>query len=190
MVRAGNLWNFGTYVHTYAYLVMRFETASWNELRWLSRDLEIDLRPGANPTKHDFHNFTHVCKIFLTNMCKNSYKFVKIESYQIFMNICNLKLAYFTSIIQWIGSKWVWKNYADKKLQICKMSKLKIFVITNIFNQIFVTFGRIGTRSQSYDRELQRQRCKNLQCVECVSYNASAVKIYNASIALVTTPAL
>jgi hypothetical protein len=36
-------------------------------------------------------------------------------------------------------------NYVDKKLQICKMSKLHIFVITNICNQIFVTFGRIGT---------------------------------------------
>jgi hypothetical protein len=33
-------------------------------------------------------------------MCKISYKFVKNESYQIFMNICKLNLAYFTSIIQ------------------------------------------------------------------------------------------
>jgi hypothetical protein len=43
--------------------------------------------------------------------------------------------------------KRVLPNYVDKKLQICQMSKLHIFVITNICNQIFVTFGRIGTRS-------------------------------------------
>jgi hypothetical protein len=40
--------------------------------------------------------------------------------------------------------KHVLPNYVDIKLQICKMSKLHIFVITNICNQIFVTFGRIG----------------------------------------------
>jgi hypothetical protein len=42
--------------------------------------------------------------------------------------------------------KCVLPNYVDKKLQVCKMSKLHIFVITNICNQIFVTFGRIGAR--------------------------------------------
>jgi hypothetical protein len=36
-------------------------------------------------------------------------------------------------------------NYVDKKLQICKMSKLQMFVITNIRNRIFVTFVRMGT---------------------------------------------
>jgi hypothetical protein len=41
-------------------------------------------------------------------MCKISYKCVKNESYQIFMNICKLNSAYFTNIIQLIGSKWVW----------------------------------------------------------------------------------
>jgi hypothetical protein len=42
--------------------------------------------------------------------------------------------------------KCVLPNFVDKKLQVCKISKLHIFVITNIFRQIFVTFGRIGTR--------------------------------------------
>jgi hypothetical protein len=52
-------------------------------------------------TKHDFPNFAHFCKIFSQiGMCKISYTFVKNESYQIFMNICKLNLAYFTSIIQ------------------------------------------------------------------------------------------
>jgi hypothetical protein len=46
-------------------------------------------------------------------------------------------------------NKLVQPNYADKKLQICKMSKLQIFVITYIFNQIFVIFGRIGTGLQT-----------------------------------------
>jgi hypothetical protein len=35
----------------------------------------------------------------------------------------------------------------DKKLQICKMSKLNICVITNICNQIYVTFGRTKLKS-------------------------------------------
>jgi hypothetical protein len=43
--------------------------------------------------------------------------------------------------------KLVLQNYAYKKLQVCKMSDLQIFVITNICNQIFVTFGSIGTWS-------------------------------------------
>jgi hypothetical protein len=38
-------------------------------------------------------------------------------------------------------------NVVDKKLQICKMCKLHIFVITNMCKQIFVTFGRIGPRA-------------------------------------------
>jgi hypothetical protein len=44
--------------------------------------------------------------------------------------------------------KHVLPNYVNKKLHICKMSKLHIFVITNVCNQIFVTFGRIGTSWQ------------------------------------------
>jgi hypothetical protein len=44
--------------------------------------------------------------------------------------------------------KCVLPNYVDKKLQVCKMSKLHIFVITNICNQILVTFGRICTWSR------------------------------------------
>jgi hypothetical protein len=66
------------------------------------------------------------------------------------MNICMLNLAYFMYkyyTINWLKmsvKKRVLPNYVDKKLQICKMSKLHKFVITNICNQIFVTFGRIG----------------------------------------------
>jgi hypothetical protein len=44
------------------------------------------------------------------------------------------------------GTKHVLSNYVDEKLQIYKISKLHIFVITYICNQIFVNFGRIGTR--------------------------------------------
>jgi hypothetical protein len=42
-------------------------------------------------------------------MCKIAYKFVKNESYQIFLNICKPNLASFTSILQKIGSKWLQK---------------------------------------------------------------------------------
>jgi hypothetical protein len=60
----------------------------------------------VHPAKHDFSNFTNSCKIFLQiGMCKMSYKFVKNESYLIFRNICKPHLAYFTSILQKIGSK-------------------------------------------------------------------------------------
>jgi hypothetical protein len=41
---------------------------------------------GPNPNKHDFPNFTHICKILL-QMYKMSYKVVKNESYQMFTNI-------------------------------------------------------------------------------------------------------
>jgi hypothetical protein len=37
--------------------------------------------------------------------------------------------------------KCVLPNYVDKKLQVCKMSKLHIFVITNIYNEIFFLVG-------------------------------------------------
>jgi hypothetical protein len=46
-----------------------------------------------------------------------------------------------------MNEKRVLPNYVDKKLQLCKMSKLHVFVITNICNQMFATFGRIGTWS-------------------------------------------
>jgi hypothetical protein len=67
-------------------------------------------------------------------MCKISDKFVKNESNQIFVNICKLNLAYFTSMyysINWLKmsvKKHALPNYVDKKLQICKMSKLHIYV--------------------------------------------------------------
>jgi hypothetical protein len=49
-------------------------------------------------------------------------------------NECEKNLSYQTMLI---------KSYK----YVPKMSKLQIFVITNICNKIFVTFGRIGTRS-------------------------------------------
>jgi hypothetical protein len=60
-------------------------------------------------------------------MCKISYKFVKNESYQVFMNIYKLNLAYFISIIQEISSKWVWKkrvliNYDAKSYNYVKLA--------------------------------------------------------------------
>jgi hypothetical protein len=43
---------------------------------------------GPNPTKHDFPDFTHICKIFLQiAMCKFSYKFMKWEILLIFASI-------------------------------------------------------------------------------------------------------
>jgi hypothetical protein len=55
--------------------------------------------PGHNPTNHDFTNFAHICKIF-SQICVKFSQICENESYQIFMNICKLNLAYFTSIIQ------------------------------------------------------------------------------------------
>jgi hypothetical protein len=70
-------------------------------------------------------------------MCKISYKIVKNESYKILMNICKLNLAYlqvlFNKFAQNECEKCVLPNNVDKKLQICKMSKLHIFVSTNIY---------------------------------------------------------
>jgi hypothetical protein len=43
-------------------------------------------------------------------MCKISYKFVKIESYQIFANICKPNLAYFTSIVKKLAQNDCEKN--------------------------------------------------------------------------------
>jgi hypothetical protein len=42
-------------------------------------------------------------------MCKIAYKFVKNESCQIFLNTCKPNLAYFTSILQKIGTIWLQK---------------------------------------------------------------------------------
>jgi hypothetical protein len=57
-----------------------------------------NVRPGSNPTKTNFPNFTHICKIFL-QICEISDKLVKNEYYQIFMNVCKPNLAYFESIL-------------------------------------------------------------------------------------------
>jgi hypothetical protein len=58
-------------------------------------------------------------------MCKFSYKFVKTESYQIFMNICKPNLAYFTNILQKIGSKWLQKYLSYKTIFIKSNKNVK-----------------------------------------------------------------
>jgi hypothetical protein len=52
--------------------------------------------------------------------------------------------------------KLVLPNYIGKKLQICKMNKLHIFLITNICKPFFVNFGKIGTRGRCYDHNFLR----------------------------------
>jgi hypothetical protein len=108
--------------------------------------------PGPNPTKHDFPNFAHICKIFSQTCVKFLTNLWKINRYKFWWILVSFSLFYKYYSINWFKmsvKKRVLPNYVDWKLQICKMSKLHIFVITNICNQIFVTFGRIGTRPQS-----------------------------------------
>jgi hypothetical protein len=64
-----------------------------------------DAHPGADPSKRNFSNFTHIRKNFMQLSVKISYKFVKNESYQNFANVYKPNLAYFTSIVQKIGTK-------------------------------------------------------------------------------------
>jgi hypothetical protein len=69
-------------------------------------------------------------------------------------NVCKPNIVYScTSILQ----KKLAQNYCKKtcptklywlKVKKCKMCKLQIFVITNMCNPIFVTFGRIGTLAE------------------------------------------
>jgi hypothetical protein len=85
-------------------------------LELLRRLLCTCSKTGANPTKQKFPAFTHICKIFLQiPMCKISYKFVKNEPYQIFTNICEPNLAYFTSILKKMAQNDYKKlpNYID-----------------------------------------------------------------------------
>jgi hypothetical protein len=70
---------------------------------------------------------------FVTNMCKISYKFVRNESCQFFANICKPNLAYFTSILQKIGSKWFQKT-CPTKLYYFKVTKNVKCAIENICN--------------------------------------------------------
>jgi hypothetical protein len=105
-------------------------------------------RQGADPTKHDSPNFTHICKIF-SQIC---------DSYQFFPNICKPNLASFTSILQKNGSKWFQKTLLIKSNKKCKMCKLQIFVITNICRLVFVTFGWTGTWSQSTRATLKLEK--------------------------------
>jgi hypothetical protein len=61
-------------------------------------------------------------------MCKISYKFVKKESYQTFMNICKPNLAYLTSIVK----NWLYiivKNLSYQTILI-KMCKLPTNICT------------------------------------------------------------
>jgi hypothetical protein len=57
----------------------------------------ITSTPGAYPTKYDFSNFTHICKIFSQTFVKN-YKFLKNISCPNCTNICKSHLVYFTRI--------------------------------------------------------------------------------------------
>jgi hypothetical protein len=72
-------------------------------------------------------------------------------------------------------NKLVLPNYADKKLQICKMSKLQIFVITNIYNQIFVTFGRIVTWFQVIGGEVWL--ASEVETVACFGFDSLGIGI-------------
>jgi hypothetical protein len=80
------------------------------KMKTLSPDL-APILPNTN-----FSNKTHLWD-FLTNM------YVKNESYLIFMNLCKPKLAYFTSILQNMGSKWLQKTCRTKLPKLIKSNK-------------------------------------------------------------------
>jgi hypothetical protein len=94
------------------------------------------LTPGANPTKHDFPNFTPI-KILLFSYTYFFHKFLKNESYQTFTNICNPNLADFTSFIKKLAQnnceKSVPPNYIYELIESSIDCKLQIFVITYKF---------------------------------------------------------
>jgi hypothetical protein len=73
---------------------------------------------GADPTKLDFHNFTHICKIFLQIRLKFLTNLWKNESCQNFTNTCKPNLDFFTSILQKIGSKCLQKNFSYQTILI------------------------------------------------------------------------
>jgi hypothetical protein len=64
----------GGVMHLLLLLLTRVEVAILVQLAIMVQLAEVWLllrrRPGADPTKHEFSNFTHICKIFLQT-CAN-----------------------------------------------------------------------------------------------------------------------
>jgi hypothetical protein len=128
------------------------------------------LAPGADPTKHNFPNFTHICKIFLKICVKFLTNLWKNEYYLIFRNTSKPNFDYFTSILKKNGSKWLQNNLSYQTILIksnknVKMSKLQIFVITNMRKSIFVTFGRTGSRSYIWKDECIKLFSETTYCI-------------------------
>jgi hypothetical protein len=71
-------------------------------------------------------------------MCKISYKVVKNESYQNFANICKPNVAYFTSILQNIGPKWLWKNLSYQTTLNKSNENIKCASYIYLYLQIYV----------------------------------------------------
>jgi hypothetical protein len=91
-------------------------------------------------------------------MFKISYKFVKNESYQIFMNICKPNKAYFISILQEIGSKRLRKTDPTKTYILIKCNKnVQCTSYKYLYLQIFVTFDRRGTPGQPLNKNSIRE---------------------------------
>jgi hypothetical protein len=84
-------------------------------------------------------------------MCKKCYKFVKNSPTKFVLIFFSPILSILQVSFKKFDSECLQKRdvpkYIVKKLQLSEMSKLQIFVITNICKPKFVNFGRIGTRS-------------------------------------------
>jgi hypothetical protein len=93
-----------------------FETFSgWSSVSGLWRPPLLELQSGSQSCQTQFSQFN---TFFLTNMCKTYNKCVKNEPYQIFTNLCKPTLAFFTSILQKFGSKWLQKNVSYQTISI------------------------------------------------------------------------
>jgi hypothetical protein len=86
----------------------------------------IESRPGAAPTKHDFPDFTNICKLFsqicviFTNLWKiDPTKFVQV-------NIYKSRFDYFTSILlnNWLKMIVSKKNLSCQKLSVKKVKSM------------------------------------------------------------------